>query len=112
MERTVRPSPDGDAIFVELGILGEQLAEGGELVAEFDRAELVPDRGTEFPVAVGRAAVIDREDRESFLQKDLMEEAGRPFPGVTHQLCGGSPVDVDDHGDFSAGLAGGRNSWP
>ncbi len=71
----VPPSPDRYAAAVELGILREQLIERGELVFQFDRAELVPDGDLKFAVAIGRAAIIHAENRITILRQQLMKQA-------------------------------------
>ena len=63
----IAPAPNAYAVAIELGILSEELIEGGELVFQFDPAKLMADRSHELAVAAGRAAIVDGEDRESSL---------------------------------------------
>ena len=47
------------------GVLSEELVERGELIFQFNCAELVANRGHKLAVAAGSTAIVEGKDRES-----------------------------------------------
>src|SRR6202035_5953686 len=75
----IRPPPDRHTALVELRVLREKLIERSELILQFNRAELMPDRRLELSVAPRRSAIVDRKNCESLPRKDLIKRIHRFF---------------------------------
>src|SRR5580692_3807335 len=103
--RAIAPSPDTYAGTIELGALSEELVERGELIFQFNRAELVTDRGHKLAVAGGSTAIVEGKDRESSPGQKLVEESGGTLPvlepAIGDELRGGAAVDVYDQWDLA-----------
>src|SRR5260370_22067414 len=96
----IRPSPDRGASAVELRNLRVQLVGGRELVFQFDRARLQAGGGGKFLTAIRGSAIIDRENRESFVRQKLVEERRGSTPCILHGLPGRTAIDVHDQRDW------------
>src|SRR5258706_11440026 len=61
------------------------------------------NRGLEFTVAAGSAAIVDGKDRETFACQNFVEWTGRIFQ---YRLRRGTSVDVYDQGNLAGGRRG------
>src|SRR5260370_12098935 len=90
----IRPSPDRGASAVELRNLRVQLVERRELVFQFDRARLEAGRGGKFLTAIRGSAIIDRENRESFVRQKMVEEGRGSTPCILDGLPPPTPLEI------------------
>ena len=99
----VRPAPNRHAVPIQLRILRKKLIQRGELILQFDRAKLMPDRSLELTIAPRRPAVVDGKDGETFSDQNLIEEFARAAPALKHHLPGRATVYVHDQRDLATG---------
>ncbi len=84
---------------IELGIIAEDLIDGGHLIGKLGRAEIVPADLLEVAAASGHAAVIDVEDRESMLGEELVKEEMFTAPAIARRAHPRAAIGVHDEGN-------------
>src|ERR1700704_6410781 len=92
----IRPSPHRHTSGIKLWILRLQLVQCGELIFQFDPAELPTQRGGEFLAAIRGSPIIYRKNSEAFSQQHLVEEHSSSTPGFLDRLAGWPAVDIHD----------------
>jgi hypothetical protein len=93
---------------IDLRELAEDLVDGGHLVGELGRTEVVVRDLFEVAAAAGHTAVIDVENREAVLSEELVKEKVLATPAVFDGAGSGTTVGIHNEGNALRGAVAGR----